>query len=129
MRVDSTFLKYGEAIGKVFTDNTVNKIKDINSTGNNFETVFNEAQKNLSFSKHALKRIDERDIEITDEEMDKLNSAVEMAETKGIKDSLILMNNKAFIVNISSNIVVTVLDSSEINEQKIFTNLDGAVIL
>ncbi|HBR31049.1 MAG TPA: hypothetical protein DD733_03085, partial [Clostridiales bacterium] len=45
------------------------------------------------------------------------------------RDSLILMNSRAFIVNIPSNVVITVMDGGEVSEQKVFTNLDGAVIL
>lgn len=93
--------------------------------------MFNEVSKTsgITFSKHAVTRMSQRDISLSGEEMTKLNNAVEAAENKGIKDSLILMNNRAFIVNIPTNVVVTVLDSGDINEQRVFTNLDGAVLV
>jgi len=73
--------------------------------------------------------MNEREIELTGEEMQKLNAAVESADSKGIRDSLILMGGKAFIVNVPSNVVVTVLNSEDIEKQKVFTNVDGAVII
>lgn len=118
------------------------KIESINQENNqivknkpvpkeSFDQVFKEIQKSsdVTFSKHAAERIAQRDIVLSSEDMQKLNSAVESAEVKGIKDSLIIMNSKAFIVNISSGVVVTVLDSSDIGEQKVFTNIDGAVMI
>lgn len=76
-----------------------------------------------------MKRLDERGIEITENQLDRLSSAIEMAQAKGIKDSLVLMDGKAFIVNVPSNTVITVMDGSEVNNQKVFSNLNGAVVL
>lgn len=131
MRIDDTFLQYkvrAEAT-KLNDDVGINTKQE--TTLKSFESIFNQANNtsSITFSKHAINRINERDIEISDEEIQKLNSAIESADLKGIKDSLILMSNKAFIVNVPSNVVITVLDSSDINEQKVFTNLDGAVII
>ncbi|MDD4164782.1 MAG: hypothetical protein PHD46_01755 [Eubacteriales bacterium] len=96
-----------------------------------FEKILENSSKTngINFSKHALSRMSEREIDLSVEELAKLNSAVEAAEEKGIRDSLILMNSRAFIVNIPSNVVITVMDGGEVSEQKVFTNLDGAVIL
>ena len=47
---------------------------------------------------------------------------------KGIKESLMIMDKLAFIVNVPSSTVVTALDSSASKEQ-VFTNIDGAVIV
>ena len=53
---------------------------------------------------------------------------MEKANAKGIKDSLVLIDKLAFIVNVPSNTVVTAMDQSETSEN-IFTNIDGAVIV
>lgn len=82
----------------------------------------------LNFSKHALKRIESRQIPITPQLIDKLSSAVQKARGKGIKDALMISAQAAFIVNIPNSTVVTTISGNEMKEN-IFTNIDGAVIL
>lgn len=131
MRIDDSFLKYQAAIQKITNETPPVRSDNTKKPEKSFETVLREAEKEngVVFSKHAMMRMSEREIELTSEEMQKLNSAVESADSKGIRDSLILMGGKAFIVNIPSNVVVTVLNSQDITNQKVFTNVDGAVII
>ena len=82
----------------------------------------------LKFSKHASARLATRDIQLDDIQMDRLNDGMQRAEAKGIKDSLMIMDSLAFIVNVPSATVITAMDSTESNEQ-VFTNIDGAVIV
>lgn len=81
----------------------------------------------LKFSKHAQMRLQNRGISISDSQMERLNSGVEKAEHKGIRDSLVLVDELAFIVNVPSRTVVTALDSANADEN-VFTNINGAVI-
>ena len=67
-----------------------------------------------------------RNMSLSKEQLARLNSGVEQARAKHIKESLILVDNMSFIVNVSSNTVVTAMNQEE--EQQIFTNIDGAVI-
>ena len=46
-------------------------------------------------------------------------------EEKGIGESLVLVDDLAFIVNVKNNTVITAMDDSS---EGIFTNIDGAVI-
>lgn len=82
----------------------------------------------LKFSKHAANRLNTRNIELSDSQVMRLRDGMEKANAKGIKDSLVLMDKLAFIVNVPSNTVVTAMDQSETNEN-VFTNIDGAVIV
>jgi len=82
----------------------------------------------LRFSKHAANRLSTRNIELSDSQVMRLKDGMEKANAKGIKDSLVLIDKLAFIVNVPSNTVVTAMDQSEANEN-IFTNIDGAVIV
>lgn len=77
------------------------------------------------FSKHANERLDSRNIHLTDTQMDRLNEATRLATEKGIKESLVMLDDYSFIVNTKNNMVVTALETSEKN---VFTNIDGAVI-
>jgi flagellar operon protein len=64
---------------------------------------------------------------MTPQVMEKLNKAVSGAASKGAKDSLILMPNMAFIVNIPNRTVVTAMDGESIRDN-VFTNIDSTVI-
>ncbi|HEX3018868.1 MAG TPA: TIGR02530 family flagellar biosynthesis protein [Chitinispirillaceae bacterium] len=81
----------------------------------------------VKFSAHAATRLKSRNIEMTDEIIGKLEKAVSGAAGKGARDSLILMKDLAFIVNIPNRTVITAMDGESI-KQNIFTNIDSAVI-
>lgn len=103
--------------------------QDTPKTGSSFSEILQQAQKQqLVFSKHAQQRIDSRQIQITPQFLAQINSAVESAREKGIKDALIVGNQTAFIVNIPTNTVVTTINGQEMNSH-VFTNIDGAVVL
>lgn len=82
----------------------------------------------LRFSKHAAGRLQDRNISLTPSQLERLNRGTEKASQKGIKESLVLMDSLAFIVNVPNQTVVTAMDQTETNEN-IFTNIDGAVII
>ena len=83
---------------------------------------------NVRFSKHAANRLNDRNIELTDRQLERLNDGTKKAGEKGIRDSLVLVDQLAFIVNTKSNTVITAMDQTEADEN-IYTNIDGAVII
>jgi len=89
-----------------------------------------EKQKNskpaeLKFSRHASERLASRNIDLTGEQRERLEMAVSRASAKGIQESLVMVDNLAFIVNIPNNTVITAVNDVE---TAVFTNIDGAVI-
>ena len=82
----------------------------------------------LKFSKHATKRLDEREISLSSEQSDRLSAGVEQAGKKGINDSLVIVDSLAFIVNVPNRTVVTAMDQKDAMDSNVFTNIDGAVI-
>ena len=80
----------------------------------------------LKFSKHASERLISRNIDLSENQKERLNHAVKAAEAKGIKESLVMMDNLAFIINVKNNTVVTAVTGGE---EKIFSNIDGAVVV
>lgn len=82
----------------------------------------------IKFSKHAASRLAERNIELTDEQLERLSDGTKKADSKGIRESLIMIDQLAFIVNVPSSTVVTAMDQEQTDEH-IFTNIDGAVII
>ena len=82
----------------------------------------------LKFSKHAAGRIADRNILLTDSQNARLENGVKKASEKGIKESLVLVDSLAFIVNVPNKTVVTAMEQTETNSN-VFTNIDGAVII
>ena len=85
-------------------------------------------QSELKFSKHAVSRLSDRNIALTDAQNVRLENGVKQASEKGITESLVLVDSLAFIVNVPNKTVVTAMDQTETNSN-IFTNIDGAVII
>lgn len=79
----------------------------------------------LKFSRHANERILNRSIDLSEEQIKRLEAGVSKAQAKGIVESLVMVDSYAFIVNTRNNVVVTALAG---NEDRVFTNIDGAVI-
>ncbi len=82
----------------------------------------------LKFSKHAAGRLEDRNISLTEEQLERLNDGARKAGQKGIKDSLVIVDELAFIVNVPNHTVVTAMDSTETTDN-VFTNINGAVIM
>ena len=82
----------------------------------------------LNFSKHAAKRMDERGIAMSDQLLGSLDQAVEGARQKGARDVAVIGRQGVFIVNVPNNVVVTTMSADDMKD-RIFTNIDSAVIL
>jgi flagellar operon protein len=99
------------------------------AVGTPFSEILKEKQAagvvELKFSKHANERMASRNIDLTDEQYRRLENGAMLASRKGILESLVMVDNLAFIVNIKNNTVVTAVNDGE---EKVFTNIDGAVI-
>ncbi len=96
-----------------------------------FGQVLDRIQKpseDIVFSKHALTRMDNRSMELTNAELEKLKTAINKAEDKGVRDALILVGDKAFIASIKNKTIITTLNKEQLKDN-VFTNIDGAVIV
>ena len=82
----------------------------------------------LKFSAHAESRLESRNISLSDGELDALNAAAAKAEAKGARDTLVMMGDVAFIVNIQNRTVVTAVDRESMSEH-VFTSIDSAVVV
>ncbi len=83
----------------------------------------------VEFSKHAIERLEDRNIDLSESDMlERLNKAVEVAQEKGSRDTLVLVDETAFVVSVKNNKVITTL-SEEDMQGNIFTNIDSTVIM
>ena len=90
-----------------------------------FRSTKEQAVDGLKFSKHANERLATRNINLSAEQMERLENGTTKAREKGIRESLVMVDDLAFIVNVKSNTVITAVGDST---DSIFTNIDGAVI-
>jgi flagellar operon protein len=58
----------------------------------------------------------------------KIEDAVERASQKGANESLLLMDDLAFIVSVKNRTVITVIDGQHLKDN-VFTNIDSAIIV
>lgn len=129
-KITNQFSSIEQVTSQYLNNKTVNNTSQ--STDVSFEDVLRqtalERETGLKFSKHASMRLNERDIILTQNQSTRLENGVDAASKKGINDSLVLVDNLAFIVNVPNKIVVTAMDQTETNSN-VFTNIDGAVIM
>ncbi len=97
-----------------------------NKAAGSFGDIFTEELEKLKFSSHAIKRLESRNIQFFENELTKIQAAVERAEMKGSKDSLVMVDDTALIVNIPNKTVVTAMQINKENEN-VFTNIDSVV--
>jgi len=106
-------------------------IRKENGSSSSFEEILSRKQEaatassELKFSKHAAQRLTMRNISLSAEQLERLESGTNMAQEKGIKESLVMVDDLAFIVNIKNRTVVTAVNELD---KSVFTNIDGAVI-
>ncbi|NLV86624.1 MAG: flagellar protein [Clostridiales bacterium] len=96
-----------------------------------FQSMLTEAirqNSEVNFSKHAVKRVAEHNIELNGDNLNRLNEGVKIANDKKLEEPLILVGSTAFLVNIPNNTVITAVDSSNM-KGNVFTNIDGTVII
>ncbi|MBP8714435.1 MAG: flagellar protein [Lachnospiraceae bacterium] len=128
---NSPYLSVGRTGTELRTGTQSTAKTNLTQDGLSFEQILENTEKTgtseVKFSKHAAGRLSDRNITLTDDQVKRLGTGTQQAEEKGIKESLVLVDNLAFIVNVPSSTVVTAMDQTE-TRQNTFTNIDGAVI-
>jgi flagellar operon protein len=82
----------------------------------------------VQVSAHAMKRLQERNIELDGNEFIKLKEAVSKLRAKGSHDSLVITNKAAYVVDVDKNTVVTAVDKNNMNEN-VFTKIDSTIFM
>jgi flagellar operon protein len=133
-RLDASFSSI-EQVQNQYLSDPLNRSSSKKNAKVNFNDILskkiNDAVGNASeirFSKHAIKRLSDRSISLTPEQSERLKDGVRKADAKGINESLVMVDDLAFIVNVPSKTVVTAMDDDHTG-QNVFTNIDGAVIV
>lgn len=80
----------------------------------------------IQFSKHASMRIFSRNLNLDESQMARIKAGISKASEKGIKDSLVLIDDIALVVNVKSKTIITAIENET---DKVYSNIDGAVIV
>lgn len=81
----------------------------------------------LKFSSHAIDRLSSRGVNLSDRTVSRLNDAVSAAGKKGADQSLVLLDEMAFLVSVKNRTVITAMETGKMKEG-VFTQIDSAVI-
>ncbi len=127
------FSSIEQVTNQFLTPQSVNNLHQTSDIS--FEDVLKQQQSRtvqtdseLKFSKHAVQRLESRNIMLSEDQSARLENGVKKADGKGIQESLVLIDSLAFIVNVPNKTVVTAMDQTE-TQSNVFTNIDGAVIM
>lgn len=107
------------------------KPQAVEPKGGSFKEMFSAelaGGRGVSFSKHASERLFSRGIELSDETLNRIADAIEKADVKGSKETLILTDEAALIVSVKNRTVITAFDRDNLREG-VVTSIDSAVIL
>lgn len=81
----------------------------------------------VTFSKHAVQRLERRNLAVDPTTMQRLQDGVDRAAGKGARDAVVLVDDTAFVVSVTNRTVVTAVGRDQMKDH-VFTNIDSAVI-
>lgn len=93
-----------------------------------FAALLREKIGALKFSRHASERLESRKINLSPEQIARLEQGIKKAAGKGAQESLVLLDDLALVVSIKNRTVITAANRQDLREN-VFTNIDSAVIL
>ena len=108
-------------------DQPAQKPAVVTPRGPQFADVLREKTQGVQFSGHAIQRVQRRGIEMGEATLARLNEGVDRAAGKGARESVIFVDNTAFVVSVRNRTVITAVDSGHMKDH-VFTNIDSAVI-
>lgn len=82
----------------------------------------------IHFSAHASQRLEARAIRLDPAQEARLSEALDQAASKGARESLLLMDQVAYVVNVPRRTVITAVPVDEM-AHNVFTNIDSAVLV
>jgi flagellar operon protein len=92
-----------------------------------FGEVLAQKAAQVQFSGHAIQRVRRRGIEVGTATLERLQHGVERAAGKGARESVVFVDNTAFVVSVRNRTVITAVDRDHMKDH-VFTNIDSAVI-
>jgi flagellar operon protein len=95
--------------------------------GPSFADVLGQKAGAVQLSGHAKARIERRGIDLDPQTLARLQHGVDRAAAKGSRESVVLVDDVAFVVSVKARTVITAVDRASMRDH-VFTNIDSAVI-
>ena len=92
-----------------------------------FQEALQGAKAGVQLSSHAQKRVDRRDLDLDPARIQRLDSAISRAAEKGSRNSVVMLDDLAVVVDVRQRTVVTALTAQR-GKERVFTNIDSVVI-
>jgi flagellar operon protein len=120
----------GQGIGKVDQTQSGPRFDEVlkGQLQNTQPGAINPVESGVKFSNHAVERMRSRGIQLGPEGMERLNMALQKAKAKSSKDTLVLMGDSAFIMNVKNGTVITAIDKALMKEN-VVTNIDSTIMV
>ncbi len=119
-------------ISSNYQSNVSSANKNLKPSESSFAQTLKEKidlQNGVNFSKHAIERLQSREINLdSNDTLERLNKAVQLAQEKGSRETLIIVDSTAFLVNVQNNKVITTIGKQDM-QGNVFTNIDSTVIM
>ena len=94
-----------------------------------FRSIYQQAFKQeLKLSQHAIKRLEQRNIELNQPDLQRIDDALTNVELKGGKESLVMYKDLMLVASVANRTIITVMEQGN-NQEEIFTNIDSAVVI
>jgi flagellar operon protein len=84
-------------------------------------------ERSMQVSGHAMKRLEQRQIPLDGDQLDRLQKAMDTLSQRGSRQSLVMLDQVAYVVHVPSHTVVTAVQPDE-NKDRVFTQIDSVVI-
>jgi flagellar operon protein len=101
-------------------------IGELSKPTEEFQSILQE-KTGLKFSNHAMGRLTDRGVNLDNATVDRLTKAVQIADKKGADQSLVLLDQLAFLVSVRNKTVITAVETANMKEG-VFTKIDSAII-
>jgi flagellar operon protein len=95
--------------------------------GPSFADVLGDKAGAVQLSGHAKARIERRGIELAPDTLARLQHGVDRAAAKGSRESVVFVDDVAFVVSVKARTVITAVDRASMRDH-VFTNIDSAVL-
>lgn len=128
IKVGHAYQLHTHRLGKPLKSTPLKADKNLLPNSFSFHLQQTIAQSDVKFSQHAVQRMKERGIEVTQELIHRINQGMSKAQAKGAKESLFLIDDHAFVISVKNQTVITAMEREDMQEQMV-TNIDSAVLL
>jgi flagellar operon protein len=97
--------------------------------GSDFREALTTAanEHSLQISGHAQKRVEQRQIPLDGDQLDRLQKAMDTLSARGSRQSLVMLDQVAYVVHVPSHTVITAVQPDQ-SKERVFTQIDSVVI-